>query len=219
MKLDCHIVKDLLPNYIDMLTSSETANDIALHLETCESCNSEYKKLQNPISEHCIINENLEEMKYLGKLNKKYSLFKKLIIGFVILSIILFLSLVFTCIKAFDLQYNSASISNYLTISINPDKGMEYIGTFDNYKVYTYQLEETYFIDFFDNHINLKEALESNSVSLEDITKHLVLMENNNNIKVYTFENYQIIFSKNVCIIAPLSSSAEEVINEMNSYK
>ena len=36
--LKCHIVLDLLPNYIDHLTSPETEREIEEHLSACESC-------------------------------------------------------------------------------------------------------------------------------------------------------------------------------------
>ena len=43
------------------------------------------------------------------------------------------------------------------------------------------------------------------------MTKHLKVV-NEENIKIYAFENYQIIFSEDVCIIAPLSIKGEDVI-------
>ena len=43
------------------------------------------------------------------------------------------------------------------------------------------------------------------------MTKYLKVV-NEENIKIYAFENYQIIFSEHGCIIAPLSIKGEDVI-------
>lgn len=47
MKLDCHIVKDLLPLYAEGLTSAESAEDIRAHLAECPACQKELSELQN----------------------------------------------------------------------------------------------------------------------------------------------------------------------------
>lgn len=44
-KLNCYVVKDLLPLYIDDALSEETSRDMHLHLEDCESCHAEYAAL------------------------------------------------------------------------------------------------------------------------------------------------------------------------------
>ena len=36
--LPCHIVRDLLPSYLDHLTGPETEADIQEHLEACPDC-------------------------------------------------------------------------------------------------------------------------------------------------------------------------------------
>jgi len=48
-KLNCEIVKDLLPNYIEKLTSIETNGSIEEHLETCEDCRGYYKEMKEDI--------------------------------------------------------------------------------------------------------------------------------------------------------------------------
>ena len=37
-KLDCCVVRDLLPSYLEGLTEEETARAVAAHLESCEAC-------------------------------------------------------------------------------------------------------------------------------------------------------------------------------------
>lgn len=46
-KLSCEIVKDLLPSYIDQLTSKETSEAVAAHLSDCESCRAAYREMAN----------------------------------------------------------------------------------------------------------------------------------------------------------------------------
>lgn len=36
--LPCHIVRDLLPSYLEHLTGPETEADICEHLESCPDC-------------------------------------------------------------------------------------------------------------------------------------------------------------------------------------
>ena len=36
--MKCEIVKDLLPSYIDGLTSAESNSEVEAHLETCQEC-------------------------------------------------------------------------------------------------------------------------------------------------------------------------------------
>ncbi len=42
---ECKIVQDLLPNYIENLTSNETSEFIKGHLDNCKECNEIYNKM------------------------------------------------------------------------------------------------------------------------------------------------------------------------------
>lgn len=53
-KMNCEIVKDLLPSYIDKLTSEETTKAVTKHLDECESCRAIYRGMTSsepPIAE------------------------------------------------------------------------------------------------------------------------------------------------------------------------
>ncbi|KAB1439779.1 zf-HC2 domain-containing protein [Candidatus Galacturonibacter soehngenii] len=213
MKLECYVVRDLLPGYIEGLVNDKTKADIEAHLNSCENCNLEYNNFKTSFIDYELSRtENFKEVDYLKKFNKKYFSLKKSLIAIVVTSIILLICLITTFYKAYSIQYNDNAISHYLNITINTEKGIEYFGSFNNYQLYTYQLEEAYFIDFNDNHINLKDALESKLITLNEMTSFLTKKESNdNNLQVYEFENYQIIFSDNNCIVAPLSVPLSEV--------
>ena len=42
MKLDCCIVRDLLPLYVENMVSDQTAEQIKKHLSECPDCQNEY---------------------------------------------------------------------------------------------------------------------------------------------------------------------------------
>ena len=72
MKLSCCIVIDLLPNYLEGLTSIDSNKEIEEHLKTCEQCKKKYEDLSTSL----IMNEsqkqkNVEEVDYLIKCKNK----------------------------------------------------------------------------------------------------------------------------------------------------
>lgn len=152
----------------------------------------------------------------MKKYNKKYSMQRKLITLLVVLGILMSIVLISTCFKAYKFQYNGNAISNYLNITISSDKGAEYIGRFEEHEVYTYQLEDAYFISFTDEHINIKNAFNDQLISINDLIKHLSKVDTNDNFQIYQFENYQIVLSDKLCIIAPLSVSYQETLKAIN---
>lgn len=118
MKLECHIVKDLLPNYIDQLTSNETNEDINEHFSTCDDCAATYAEMHaeipiEPIDEN-LRKDNKKQLHYL----------KKCLRWIITLATIVFLLVVFIIIyatsvkKVFSLLTNKeetiyTSISDY----------------------------------------------------------------------------------------------------------
>ncbi len=48
MKLECDIVKDLLPLYVEHLTSQTSSAAVEEHLETCETCKNAYLEMKAP---------------------------------------------------------------------------------------------------------------------------------------------------------------------------
>ena len=47
-KIDCRIIQDLLPSYIDGLTSEYTNQVIEEHVEECEPCKEMLQRMQEP---------------------------------------------------------------------------------------------------------------------------------------------------------------------------
>lgn len=68
-KRDCKIVRDLLPNYVEKLTSEVTNEFIEKHIATCEEC----KRVIQDITDEVEVEEidQDKEIKYLKGVNKK----------------------------------------------------------------------------------------------------------------------------------------------------
>lgn len=49
-KIDCNIIRDLLPLYEDSVASAETQELVRAHLADCPACQEELRKLRTPIS-------------------------------------------------------------------------------------------------------------------------------------------------------------------------
>ena len=49
-KRECKIIQDLLPNYIEKLTSEETNNYIEEHFKECSECKQVFEDLQKELN-------------------------------------------------------------------------------------------------------------------------------------------------------------------------
>lgn len=63
--LDCNIIKDLMPLYLDAICSEESRNLVDTHLNNCEQCRTQLERLKNG------------KLRQAGR-NKKISYFKKI---------------------------------------------------------------------------------------------------------------------------------------------
>lgn len=73
--LPCAVVKDLLPSYIDGLTSAETSKLIVEHLESCHECNAAYDTMTEPDIEATLEHSgetDAEEVRYLKKIKRRH---------------------------------------------------------------------------------------------------------------------------------------------------
>lgn len=72
--MKCCIVRDLLPGYIDGLTSSETNEEIERHLEECAACKTVYRQMTAMIpSELPTTNRDIDFLKKLKeRIHQKY---------------------------------------------------------------------------------------------------------------------------------------------------
>ena len=61
--MKCEIIRDLLPLYIDGLTSKESNQEIEKHLKNCEECQKYYQEMTGDIDNFSVItNEEIEDV-------------------------------------------------------------------------------------------------------------------------------------------------------------
>lgn len=78
-KKECKIVQDLLPSYIDNLTTKETKDYIDEHLENCQECKEILKGMKKDFNLNIPKKDN-REVKYIKKFNKKINILKFIIL-------------------------------------------------------------------------------------------------------------------------------------------
>ena len=70
--MKCEIIRDLLPLYIDGLTSKESNQEIEKHLKNCEECQKYYQEKTGDIDNVSVItNEEIEDVNLIKKIKKK----------------------------------------------------------------------------------------------------------------------------------------------------
>lgn len=76
---NCKIIQDLLPNYIENLTSEETNTFIEEHLTECDNCKKIYESMKK---DYKVENEKRDgrEVEYIKKYNKKMKVWKKFLL-------------------------------------------------------------------------------------------------------------------------------------------
>ena len=90
-KNDCKIVQDLLPNYIDKLTSKETNAYIEEHINGCKECQKILDDMQKDIQ---LQEEKLEKkkVKYIKKYNHKLRILKTTLLSIILIFAVLFVA-------------------------------------------------------------------------------------------------------------------------------
>lgn len=84
-KLECEIVQDLLPMYVDDLTSDYTSECVKEHLEECPPCRSIYEMMKDEPVEQ--VQQNVEEANKLRWYMKKFKVIN-LLIGVIIACVV-----------------------------------------------------------------------------------------------------------------------------------
>lgn len=136
-EMTCSIVQDLLPNYIEKLTSNETNIVIEKHLETCENCKEAYEQMTVDVG-------NIEkvpaiELKFLKKVKRTRLLAAVLCIALtLVLSYLLYDSEFHYSIDKDDL---SVAITEFTEPFRNP---------VDAYALETKEIDGTLFVTFKD---------------------------------------------------------------------
>lgn len=89
-KQNCKIIKELLPNYIDGLTSEEVTKLIEEHLAECEECKKAYESMKSDIN--IVQSKNDEKkVKAFKKVNKKMRILKSIIFIIIMIYVIIYI--------------------------------------------------------------------------------------------------------------------------------
>lgn len=99
---DCKIVQDLLPNYIENLTTDETNEFVNKHIDECEECRKVLEILKEKDIEPK--EDNKREIDYAKKVKRKLNILKFFLIAVIIVILICILSRVrnFCILKKLD---------------------------------------------------------------------------------------------------------------------
>lgn len=91
-ELDCNIVKDLLPLYVDGMLSDESKRSVENHIKICSSCKEIYENMIAPIdAEKAPELSNVK--KYLNRTKLMYFLYGLIGIGFIAIMVCLIVDL------------------------------------------------------------------------------------------------------------------------------
>lgn len=94
-KLDCAIVRDLLPSYADGLTSAETNAAVAAHLTDCADCAAALRRMQSPETPEPSAVPEVDYLKMLRRRSKRGAMLTGLVCALAVLGVLFVL--VFCC--------------------------------------------------------------------------------------------------------------------------
>ena len=115
MNKKCNIVIDLLPTYIENMTSSETNKFIEEHLKNCKDCNKIYMNMTEELKKEEITDSEI--LKEIKKYKNKTIFIKAIIILFILIVI---------GINIVNLGFRYYIASNAFKKNINYDIGNNY---------------------------------------------------------------------------------------------
>ncbi len=125
--MKCEMIRDLLPLYIDGLTSEESNKEIEKHLKSCKECQLYYKEMTGEIQSPArISDEELKDVELIKKVKRKNR--RKFIVSLTggILAAVILLALIFSrtnsSAKFEDVQmdYGVRGDKAYLTLESQP---------------------------------------------------------------------------------------------------
>ena len=221
-KNDCEIVKDLLPNYIESLTSRATNDYIKNHIKNCPNCANTLKNMNGELLLKDIYEE--KEIDFLKMLNKKNTIFKRSAISLLIITIILTIIIVIFIIpnylwiidengnidifhSIFGYNYSSSNVSYYVATQTITDS--EISENEKNYtKIYILQLDES--TNKIQNYKLIVHGVTKQYIN--DITNQLAKFLDISNSKISNLQHNNNSYSYNIGFE---NSNKEQILNEM----
>lgn len=169
----CKIVQDLLPNYIENLTSKETNIFIEGHLNTCSNCKNILENMKNDLNPTSTHKDN-REIKYMKKYNNKMRILKIIIFTVILLFVILTVRKIIIISDLYNKAEKTKMASNYHEISYSYNLGY-------------YYKEETFKLDN-KKKIIITQLTEDGNVSTTTMFANKI--SDNNNTSLYSVNIY-----------------------------
>ncbi len=137
---DCNLVKDLLPNYIDKVTSNETNIFMEEHLKNCDECRKSFENMLEEIKTD-YKSDNNKKINIFRKVNNKIMLLKTIILIIILILIIIFIRKL-AIINNIENIASKTDYNNYSKIMVETTEKYisktEYYQNNDNFiKIYT----------------------------------------------------------------------------------
>lgn len=122
--MKCDIIKDLLPSYIEGLTSESSNEEIKAHLADCKECQDYYLEMTCEIKDELPVTE-IKNLDYLKKVRKKYIRNAAIAVGGIAVILAIFISLfaVGFSVSSQDMAMTYEVKNNHLEINFQLKNG------------------------------------------------------------------------------------------------
>lgn len=133
--MKCELIRDLLPLYIDGLTSEESNREIEKHLKNCKECRVYYQEMKGEIPEtESVSEEEIEDAGLIKKIKKKRK--RRIAAAITGTAIILMVAAAILLPRAYGdvkyedvtLNYGTRGTTAYLQITVKPGRGIVFTG-------------------------------------------------------------------------------------------
>lgn len=173
MGKECKLVQDLLPTYIENMTSEETKNFIEEHLKECKECKEIFESMKQDLDKQSV--KDTEVVKEVKKYKRKLFTLKSIII-------ILVLAILISWIGYFGFRFYV--VNKAFEKNTNYDIG-------GNFTVHEYidsvERDENHFITYY-NHGKTKTVYGEILLEYDDGDKHYYF--NNEDMTYYVEDSY-----------------------------
>ena len=130
---ECKIICDLLPSYIDGLTTEDTNQYIEEHLDNCKDCKEVLEKMRKDFKTD-IIKKDTREVKYIKKYNMKMRILKFILLGILLIFLFSYIRKVIILVGLNNKSNEYTNSSNCYMKTINFTSAAEIMTTLENYK-------------------------------------------------------------------------------------
>lgn len=130
--MKCEVVKDLLPLYIDGLTSAESNKEIEKHLKSCKECRKYYQEMTGELEKVSgISKEEIDEVEFIKKMKRRN---KRRIVVFVSAAAVILIGVIAVL---YPFAYSTVKYDDIkLTYGVRQDRVYMSMETKPGYEIY-----------------------------------------------------------------------------------